>query len=160
MHPPMAQAAHWAGRIVVHQASCRRPPLAVSWPSSRPCRGAHRSCLALCRSPCRRAPVRATARRVTASSAILWRIPGRVAALYHDTPNGQAFRLSRYKRLYRDTPHQLGPTRARCRMPLHAADCVVAHSGRIAGVLSHVVAGHARPCALVSCYVTIQSAVS
>ena len=62
----MAQVARWAGRIVAHQASCRRPPLAISWPSSRLCRSVHWPCRRSCR-----APVRSAACRVAASSTML-----------------------------------------------------------------------------------------
>ena len=40
--------------------------------------------------------------------AVSWRMPGHVAVLYRDTTSGKAFLLSRYKRLYRDTPHKPG----------------------------------------------------
>ena len=109
---PMAQAARWAGLIVAPQAPCCRPPPAVSWPSIQLCRSAHRPCHRPYRELCH-APTRAAACRVAASSVLVkclltvsWRMPGRVAALYRHTSSGQTFLLSRYKRLYRDTPQR------------------------------------------------------
>ena len=65
--PGCVHTAHWAGHVVAHQASCRRPPPIVSWPSSRLCLRPHR---ALCRASCPCAPTRAAVRHVTASSAV------------------------------------------------------------------------------------------
>ena len=49
---------------MAHQVSCHRPSPAISWPSSRPCRSAHRPCRALCHALCRSAPARAATRRI------------------------------------------------------------------------------------------------
>ena len=168
---------------MVHQAPCRRPPSAVSWPSSRSCCSAHlpcrRPCRALCctpcRTPCHQAPAGAAASLVAASSVVscatrsyrgacpavsqhcIATQPAARPSSCHDTndcivthPTSQASLLSRYNRLYRDTPQRPGrschdtidcitthptsqATRERYHMPLRAAGRVVACLGRIAG---------------------------
>ena len=90
-------------------------------------------------------------------AALLCHVTTQRSPLRHDTefvsrltPSDQASLLSRYKRLYRDTPHQPGCAQAlphalargRCRTPLHEGDRVMAYPG-------HIVACHctpARPC--------------
>ena len=130
--PSCVHAARWASHVLVHQAPCRKPPSAVSWPSSQSCRSAHRLCPRSCHTLCP-APTRAAARHVTASLAV-----SRASRLYrgacpavsqhciatqpaarpsscHDTndcivthPTSQASLLSQYNRLYRDTPQRPG----------------------------------------------------
>ena len=63
-----------------------------------PSRSCHRSPL-----PCSCAHARTAEHRVAGSSAVSQHRPDHVAALYRDTPSGQAFLLSRYKQLYHDT---------------------------------------------------------
>ena len=75
-------------RVVVRAGLYRGAHETVSWPPPDRVAGV---------------PCRVAVRHVAGSLAISQHRPGRVAALYHDTPSGQAFLLSQYKRLYRDT---------------------------------------------------------
>ena len=97
--PGCAHIARWAGRIMAHQALCRsaRPAVSHSMP----------------RAPCRHTPVRAAA-RITAPCVVSWRflhcivaLPPAVSRLSRVTTQRPSL-LSRYKRLYRDTPQQPG----------------------------------------------------
>ena len=122
----MAQAARWAGRVVPCRGAHWRRVADLAWS----CRGVRSavSRVVLC-APCRRTPVRALsphprARLVAAPPCVLpcvsqlptpyrgascvvsWRFPRRCRACLVIQPNGQASLLSRYKRLYHDTPQR------------------------------------------------------
>ena len=113
VHPPMAQVARWAGRIVA--------PVAVSWLTRRRVIGVHQPCRSACPAVSRAVPravlLRAHVRCCAPCHSLLGRIAGllgRVVALpsrivgpcrglSHDTPNSQAALLSQYAHLYRNT---------------------------------------------------------